>query len=238
MSQVPEHIQIKLQNAEGYIPRIMELCLKEATCPRTGRLTTISVYLGEMTQALRNALNYAMWDFAETNLKSRLAAEEYKNVRWSHDFPIEKDKEDFKKSRSRILRHIDHDFPEVYQFLERAQPYHDTGTHLWYLKTISNDSAHRISVEAPLVQLNAVAFAGLKPSILGNQVVIPSHDGSYKAYPIPCFVYELKMFVSKEQKWVLFLIGIGDKRKPNLIPFIQTTSRMVHQLVSDFYALW
>jgi hypothetical protein len=238
MTEVPEHIQIKLQNAKDFIPKIMESCLKEATNPRFSESERISAFLGEMAQALRSALNYAMWDFSESNLKSRLSSDEYEKLRWSHDFPIEKDNESFQTSRSRILRHISSNFSNVYQFLEKAQSYHDTENHLWHLKTISNDTAHTIPIEAQLLQANDVAFIGLNARIFGNQVIISNRDGVSKTYSIPCFVYELNMFVSEKKKWVLFLIDIDHKRKPNLIPFIQTTNQIVSQLVSGFYALW
>jgi hypothetical protein len=240
MSDIPEHIQIKLQNAADYIPKIMKVCLREATHSRARQRKRISVYLGEMTPALRAALNYAMWDFAENNLKPLLSENEYKKIRWSHDFPIEKNKEAFDKSRSRILRHIADDLPDVYRFLEKTQSYHSGNNYLWYLKVICNDTAHTIPIEAQVVNANDVAFIGFKPRVLGNQVVVASPDGSYRRVysSIPCYVQEPKMFVSRQKKWVLFLIGLEDEAKPNLVPFIETANREVGQLISEFYTLW
>ena len=240
MSDIPDHIQIKLQNAENLIPGIMKLCLREATYPRGRQRSKIGVLLGDMAQALRSALNYAMWDFAESNIKLRVSEDEYEKVRYSHDFPIEEDKESFEESRSRIVRHIASDFAGIYQFLERAQPYHDQGKHLWYLKVISNYAAHTIPIKAQPVRANDVAFVRVKPRILGNQVIVPSPGGSsHRIYPsIPCFVEELKMFVSKKKKWVVYLIELGEGAKPNLIPFVHTANRKVTQLVSEFYTLW
>jgi hypothetical protein len=240
MSDIPEHIKIKLQNSKEYTPRIMNLCLKEASYPRVKRRKKISVCLGEMAQALRSALNNALWDFAERNLKPILDEDEYNKVRWSHDFPIEKDEDNFEKSRTRILRHIADSFPSVYQFLEKAQPYHTDNKYLWPLKTISNSTTHTIPIEAQTVQANDVAFVNAKPRIVGNQVIVSTYDGSYrKVYPsIPCYVEEPRMFVSRKGKWVLFLIDLGEGPKPNLIPFVETANQEVGKLVSEFYALW
>ena len=240
MSDVSTHIQIKLQNAGDFIPKIMALCLREATYPRTRRRKRISILLGEMTQALRSALNYAMWDFAQSNLQSRLSEDEYEKVRYSHDFPIEKDKENFEKSRSRILRHVARDFYDVFRFMERAQPYNDRGQYLWHLKTISNHTMHTIPIEATPIHGNDVSLIGVKPRIVGNQVMIPSRDGSAtKIYPsIPCYVEELRMFVSIERKWVVFLIDLGGEARPNLLPFAQIANQRVNQLIAEFYALW
>ncbi len=240
MSDVPEHIRIKLQNAGAYFPKIMELCLKEATNPKIRRSKRISIHLGEMAQALRSAMNYAMWDFAECNLKPRLSEDEYERIRWSHDFPIEKDKASFEKSRTRALKHISSDFPDVYQFLERAQPYQSGSSCLWHLKVICNYTAHTVPIEAQVTNANDVAFVDFKPRILGNQVVVASLDGSYRrVYPsIPCYVQEPKMFASKKKKWVLFLIDLEGEAKPNLVPFVETANQEVNQLISGFYAFW
>jgi hypothetical protein len=239
MSDIPEHIQIKLQKSKEYVPRIMSLCLKEASYPRVKRHKGISVCLGEMAQALRSALNNALWDFAERNLRPTLNGDEYDRIRYSHDFPIEKDKESFEGSRTRILRYIANGFPSVYQFLETAQPYHVDNKYLWPLKIISNSTTHTIPIAAQTVQANDVAFGNGKPRIVGNQVIVSTYDGSYRrVYPsIPCYVEEPKMFVSKERKWVLFLIDLGKEPKPNLIPFVETANHGVGKLISEFYTL-
>ena len=165
MSDVPGHIQIKLQSADDFIPRIMHLCLREAECPRPMQRQEISACLGDMAHALRSALNYAMWDFAETTLNPIVDSDEYEKLRWSHDFPIERDGEAFRESRSRILRHILDGFPAAYQFLEQAQPYHDQEKHLWYIKGLTNSAAHTIPIEARSMRANDVTFAGSKPRI-------------------------------------------------------------------------
>ncbi|MBN2390882.1 MAG: hypothetical protein JXR84_09170 [Anaerolineae bacterium] len=240
MNDIPEHIQIKLQNSKEYVPRIMSLCLKEVSYPRVRQRKGIGVCLGEMTQALRSALNNAIWDFAERNLKLTLDGTEYEKIQYSHDFPIERDKESFEESRTRILRHIADSFPRVYQFLETAQPYHVNNQYLWSLKIISNSTTHTIPIEAQTVQGNDVAFVNGKPRIVSNQVIMSTYDSSYRrVYPsIPCYVEELKMFVSKKRKWVLFFINLGKEPKPNLMPFVETANLEVDKLISEFYTLW
>jgi hypothetical protein len=240
MSDIPEHIQIKLENAEDFIPRIMKLCSREATYPRAKQINKISVGLGEMAHTLRSALNNAIWDFAKTHLKARVAEDEYEKIRYSHDFPIEKDKESFSSTRSRIMRHVVNDYTEIYEFLEQAQPYHEKVKNLWYLKILSNYTTHTIPVKPQVLRANDISLGGIKPRIIGGKVIIPGPNGSPDIInqAIPCYIEELKMFVSKKKKWVVFLIDVEEKTKPNLVPFMHNCSQRVSQIISEFYGLW
>ena len=148
-----------------------------------------------------------MWDFAEDNLRLVLSEDEYEKIRWSHDFPIEKDKESFEQSRSRILRHIADNHSHVYQFLERAQPYHDKEQHLWLLKILSNYSGHTVPIEAKPIRATIVCSGRFEACILGNQVIVSNRDGS------------LHTTCTEPLKLDAFLVILSSTRGPELAPF-------------------
>jgi hypothetical protein len=240
MNYVPDHIQIRLQHSEDFHSNVKETCLKQIDYPRKRQLKRISVYIGEMSQALRSALNNTMWDFCERKLKNVLPETEYEKVRWSHDFPIERNEEKFRKSKSRVLRHIDKDFPKIHQFLESVQPYHKGYRNLSYIRTLSNDTTHTIPVvphHHDDIQLKIVGAP--QPVIRGNKVIVKNpNNGLTVIYSIPCYVREMTMYVSSKKKWVIFLMSADGEKYFSPTPFSKSAPSLVNKLITEFYNLW
>ncbi|MCK6463154.1 MAG: hypothetical protein L6Q29_05065 [Candidatus Pacebacteria bacterium] len=240
MASVPDHIKIKLENAAGFHSRIKETCLVHIDSPKEENLKRISVYIGEMAQSLRSALNNSLWDFCENKIKGIVDSGEYNKIKWSHDFPIESDKESFEKSKSRALRHIAHNYEKVYQFLETIQPYHKGYDFLGKLKVFSNDTSHTIPVKVQDMNITQMVFPGFSaPVIRGNEVIIQwSKNHPASSYPIPSYVDEMTMYISTEKKWKMFLMTIDGEAHFSPTPFSKGTPSNVSKLIAEFYALW
>lgn len=238
MAQIPDHIEIKLQQAEDFYPRTKEICLQYIEHPEEMLLKKISVYAGNTAQALRSALNNAMWDFAENRLKSVLPSEEYKKIGHSHDFPIENDTTSFEK-KSRIIRHIASNHKDIYGFLERAQPYHKENESLLRVKILSNDTSHTIPVIVQYKDIISIGTVGFrKPEIRGNDVVVYLLDGLTIVHAIPCYVEELMMYVSSKKRWAIFLMSIDEGTMFSPTPFSKVASAQIRKLITEFYTLW
>jgi hypothetical protein len=240
MSSIPDHIQIKLDNVASFHSKIKEMCLKHIDSPNEKQLKGISIYVGEMSQTLRSALNNTMWDFCEKKLKNILPEDEHTKVKWSHDFPIEGEKSSFEKSKIRVLRHIAKHYPVVYQFIERVQPYHEGYKSLASIKILSNDSSHTIPVEVRDLNIKQIAIQGFSnPVISGNEVIVQwSSNSPAFVYSIPCYVEEMMMYVSKEKKWMMFQMSINGKAYFSPTPFSKGAPSLVSKLIMEFYTLW
>jgi len=241
VASIPDHIQIKLENATSFHSKIKDTCLAHIDYPKDENLKRISVYIGEMSQSLRSALNNSLWDFCETKIKDIVQAGEYNKIKWSHDFPIEGDIDSFEKSKSRALRHIAKNYPSIYQFLESVQPYHKDYDFLASIKVFSNDTSHTIPVEVQhLSNITHMIFPGFSaPVIRKNEVIVQwSNNHPAISYPIPSYVDEMKMYISTDKKWKLFLMSTNEKGMFSPTPFSKMAPPRVSKLITEFYALW
>ena len=240
MASVPDHIKIKLENATGFHSKIMETCLVHINSPKDENLKRISVYVGEMAQSLRSALNNSLWDFCENKIKNIIEANEYNKIKWSHDFPIESDKDSFEKSKSRALRHIAKNYSTVYQFLENVQPYYKEYDFLGSIKVFSNDTSHTIPVKVQDMDIAQMVIPGFStPVIRGNEVIVQwSSNHPASSYPIPSYVDKMTMYISSEKKWKILLMSIDGKAYFSPTPFSKGAPSNVSKLITEFYALW
>ncbi len=238
MATIPDHIQIKLREADETPPKILELCCQHLVNPNDELLTEISVRLGTMSVGLRSALNNMMWDFAERVLQSLLPPDEYAKIQWSHDYPIEKDISGFESSKSRILIHVRKYFPEIYDFLEGSQPYNEDLSMLWTIKLLSNDSTHTIPVEIYQPNISIVVFDhGGRPKILGDTVIVPFDKNNPVVLKTPCFIEALDMFAAKDGRWIIYMIGIDQNPKYSVTGFIGGAYPLAKRIIINFYRL-
>jgi hypothetical protein len=246
MQHIPNFIKVRLRQAEGLYPKIISLCEKHIETPNDLHLEEISSYFGTMTTILRSALNYTMWDFVENKLKNVLLPDEYKHLQWFHDFPLARDKAEFDretndKKKKKLLYFIHkHGLTDVYQFLEKTQPYHDKNYTLQHLRWISNDTSHTFTVESALVNIRSFSMGPSipKPFVSGDKLVVPSFNGPSEIYPLPCFVKPYYLFVSSSGQWSMFSVNTPEKNKKlGLIKFSEDLNEKVNQIISDFYSL-
>jgi len=199
----------------------------------------ISVRIGTMSQILMSSLNNMMWDFAERELIYLLSSDEYKKLRWSHDFPIAKDIKTFKKDKNRILRHIKNQFPKVYKYIEASQPYHQKYSVLWAIKLLSNDTKHTIPVKVIQPNISCIVFEhGGKPKIVGDKAIVPFDKNNPVIFPIPCFIEAMDLFVSKDGQWKIFMIDLDTAQKISVTGFIAQARMLVGEVIVGFYRLW
>jgi len=239
MPEAPKHIQSALEEAATLQSRIAALCMKHVTDPRDDQLTDLAVRLGQMAHTLRSALNHIMWDFTEHEILPSVDKREAEKLRWSHDFPIAASEADFEKPTPRIMRHISTSYPAMHQFLEESQPYHEGNEWLGYLRTLSNYASHTVPVTTAAWVGNDISFVGFRPRISAGKVIILTGKRGAIIYPsVPCYVKELRVFASQDERWILFLIDFDRRRKPSLIPFTEQALDGVEQLVTRFYEAW
>lgn len=245
MASVPDHIKIKLESATDFHSKIKETCLIHIDSPKEENLKRISVYLGEMAHSLRSTLNNALWDFCESKIKNIVPQDEYDKIKYSHDFPIENDNENFKtnfeKAKPRVLRHIAANYLNIYQFLEKVQPYHKEYSFLTEIQVFSNDTSHTIPVKVQDTgEITQMIFPGFSPpTIQGNKAIIQwSKNHPATSYPIPSYVDEMKMYISSDKKWKMFLTSIDGIGFFSPTPFSKGTPSRVSELIAEFYTLW
>lgn len=239
MAVVPDHISILLQDASEYDPKIDQACLDQADHPKSEQLKRISVYVGELAHTLRAVLNNAMWDFAEKRLRTTIPGDEYETIRYSHDFPIETNTKKFNHSKERILRYIRNEHKSVYEYLERAQPFHAGNEHLLRIRTLSNDTSHTIPVETKQLDVYDFAFdGGAKLEIRGDRVIVPRPRGLWVAHTIPCYVEEVDIYVSSDKKWIAFLMTTDGKPSFSPRAFSRGGLERINKLLNEFYDLW
>ena len=241
MHEIPDHIQIFLGEASVYPAKIHETCLAFLDSQDQKELKKISVYMGQLSHGLRMALNNALWDFCEQNINPALDKGEYNKIRYSHDFPIEASYESFMQAKCRALRHIKGDFPVVYQFLEKVQPYHPGYQELSPMRVMSNDSSHTIPVGVRDGHIDMMQAPGYQwPRIVGEEVIVqwtPSHKVS--KYSIPCYIEEMDLYVSRGKEWRAFWMKPDDSEtlfQPT--SFSRIMLSRVTTLINDFYNLW
>ena len=241
MASVPYHIKIKLENAKGFHSKIKETCLVHIDLPKEENLKRISVFVGEMAQSLRSVLNNSLWDFCENKIKDIVETGEYNKIKWSHDFPIDSDKASFENSKSRALRHVAKNYPSVYEFLEKVQPYHEGQKFLSSIKVFSNDTSHTIPVKVDDTgEIKQMLFPGFSaPVIRENEVIVQwSKNHPATSYRIPSYVDEMKMYISSKKKWIMFLMSIDGEAFFSPTPFSKAAPSQVSKLINEFYTLW
>jgi len=238
-SAIPDHIQVKLDHAQAFHLRIKETCLTHIDAPSDKHLKRISVYMGEMSQAIRSALNNTMWDFCETKIKPAVSQGEYNKIRWSHDFPLESENLRFVQSKTRALRNIAQGYPAIYQFLESVQPYHKDYEFLASIRVLSNDTSHTIPVQVRHDDIRQMLFPGASaPSIRGNEVVVQwSPEQPATSYTIPAYVDKLTMYIATDRTWHIFLMSTDGRTHFSPTPFSKMAPSRVSNLLTDFYAL-
>jgi hypothetical protein len=245
VTSIPDHIKIKLENATGFLSKIKETCLVHIDSPKEEYLKRISVYLGDMAHSLRSALNNAMWDFCENKIKIVVPEDEYDKIKYSHDFPIESDSQNFEtnfeKAKPRVLRYIAANYSNVYHFLEKAQPYHKEYRFLTKIQVFSNDTSHTIPVKVQDVgEITQIIIPGFSPPVIHDDQVIVQWSNKHPAtsYPIPSYVDEMEMYISSDKKWKKFLTSIDETAFFSPTPFSKNTPRKVSDLITEFYTLW
>ena len=82
MTSIPDHIQIKFQEADEIPDRVLDLCCKQLVEPNNKTLTEISVRIGTMAHSFRSTLNNMLWDFSEKCLQEVLSEKEFSKLRW------------------------------------------------------------------------------------------------------------------------------------------------------------
>ena len=234
LSTIPSRVQIKLNQASELYPKIVSSCVRYLELPSSQILEEIGSYIGSMVNNLRSALNYAMQDFCEGHLRNILSPRDYKSL--NRDFPYGKSKAEFE--RKRIIEPIANHFKDIYNFIERIQPYHNKNAWLWYLMRISNIDKHITinEVATPMPTCVALRDSKFRAKIFGDKVMVSHSDGSVSVHTTPCFIEPYQMFASSGGKWILFLISI-DNQNLGLMRFVTDVNHGVSRLISEFYDL-
>lgn len=234
MKSIPTRIGVKFAQIEEASSKILSSCIEYLKSPNDRNLEVIGSYLGSVASDLRAALDYATWHFAESKLKSKLSAREYKDLEWQHNFPLEKERRYF--DRSLIVKYATEHAKDVYRFLESAQPFSDNqNAWLWQLRRISNIDRHTMPVE--VMNLNPTAFelvgSRFRAAAFGDSVIAFGEDGSVSLTKVPCYVKPYGAFATQGGKWVVFLLNL-DGEKLGLVKWLQMATSGANQLVLRF----
>ena len=265
LNSIPSDFEIRLNQAGELYRKIQPLCVAQLENPSERTLKEIGSYLGSMANILRSTLNYAMWNFAQSELKDILPEKKFKALTWQHDFPITTSQEEFNKKL--IIKHIAQHYNRIYTFLESIQPYHKDYEWLLYLRKISNDTTHTVITQVKDNRGGNVFSSSMQTHIFdsknnpqfytgnnkeglkferklvpqgyeGKILFVLYPDGSNHTYLTPCFFEPYGMFVSREGEWVSFnVVDVGKERLSiDLIRFTRDIGHNVYQLLSDFYS--
>jgi len=237
MAPIPDHILIKLNEADEIPRKVLDLCCKQLVEPNKKTLTEISVRIGTIANILRSTLNNMMWDFSKQYIAGNIPDAEFEKLRWSHDYPIEETEEKFLNSRIRALRHIEDNYPQIFNFVESTQPYYDFYAIMWTIKLLSNDTTHSIPIQIQQPNISSIATEFGNPQIFGDKVLLPRADNPPLILQTPCFIEPLDMFVSKEGKWILYMIGIDQNPKQSVTSFIGRAHPVIKGIINNFYNL-
>lgn len=235
-------VRVKLENADEIGQRMMSLCFDQCESPDDRNLLKIGSYLGDFANNLRSALNYTMGQFAEASLRPVLSRSEYKDVRRRQDFPWSDSRVGFHKKA--IVIHTRNHCKAVYDFLERAQPYHRGKEWLRHLMRISNRDKHEIINEIRGPEAIAVGFLNrdgtphAAPGFFGpglDRILVRS-DPEPHVHLCPCYYSPYGGFAVRGGRWAFFLISI-DQLRLGLTRFIERVPQKVTSLIDDFNAL-
>lgn len=235
-------VRIKLENADEIGQKMMSLCLKQCESPDDRNLLKVGSYLGDFANNLRSALNYSMRQFAEASLRPVLSRSEYKDVRRRQDFPWSDSRAGF--DQKAIVIHTRNHCRAVYDFLERAQPYHRRKEWLRHVMLISNREKHEIINEIRGPEATAVGFVNPDgtphpgPGFFGpglDRILVKS-DPEPHVHLCPCYYSPHGGFAIRGGKWAFFLISI-DQLRLGLTRFIERVPQKVRSLIDDFNAL-
>lgn len=234
------YMQVKFESARELKDKIMVLCLQQCNSPTEKNLLRIGSLLGDFANNLRATLNYTTVNYAQTRIQPLLPKKDYDKLKRFIDFPWAENKGQFdSKAIIPIIRNND---ATVYQFLEKAQPYHEGNEWLKYLMQISNTDKHVIinEVRAPqaadMVLINRDNTTHRAPTFFGDKLLIMHGDHPH-FYSLPYYYYPYGAFAIMGERWILFLTLIGDVPL-GLTRFLESAPDHVQKLVKDFTALF
>jgi hypothetical protein len=235
-------VQVKLERAEEIVKEIMQLCLEQCESPGKSNLERMGSLLGDLTNNLRAALNYAMRQFIETRLKPVLSRAEYQRTQMRCDFPWSDDRHSFDKKR--VVKHTKDYCTDIYEFLEKTQPYHEGNEWLGHLMRISNQDKHVDIVETGNLESDTIFCMSPdgsqphKPMFFGSgndRLLAPTHPQPVVLL-CPCYFPPYSAFALKGGKWTIFTIRT-DRFMLGLVQFVEWVPQGVRILVEDFNAL-
>ena len=235
-------VQVKLEGADRLRREIMTLCLVQCQSPDDRNLLRIGSQLGDFTNNLRSALNYAMRYVVQTRLAPLLSPDESKRLERRQDFPYAETKERFDKVR--IVPHIRNHLALVYGLLEKVQPYHEGNEWLGHLMTISNVDKHVVIVQTEDQTARAVCFLWSDgtpypaPSFFGpglDRILVKSRPEPH-VHLCPCYYAPFGGFAAKGGRWVFFLVSFDDTRL-GLTRFIEQVPVHVRKLIDGLWTL-
>ncbi len=239
MTAVKDLTQVKMEHADELKQQIMQLCLRHCAASDDRTLLRIGSYLGDFTNNLRSALNYTMGKMIELKLKPALLPSDYRKVKRDHDFPWANDRTRF--DNITIVTHFRSHYPQLYAFLESAQPYHQSKEWLRYLMRISNRDKHEIinEVSSPdIVDVVAVGSDGTthaKPEFFGDYLLVVAAKKPH-LHPLPFYYRPYGAFATNSGKWSIYYVLL-DQSKIGLIQFTERTLVNVEQVIKDIAAL-
>lgn len=223
-SNIRENINIKIEQAKEAAEKGAELCTRYVNNSDPKYLKHMGGYLGTCVNNLRSALNYATNDYCQQ--RGFLTAEEKKI---STDFPYSLEKVNFDKIKLVLL--MSKFDPDLYDFIERLQPYHKD-TWLGTLMKLSNMDKHKILVDVQNFDISTFVMLDDK-----NRNIPAPKGKPVRVRPTPCYVDQLRMFALPNGKWLMFMFPVDDHRK-EFFPYITTVSKRVEDTINEFYKLF
>jgi hypothetical protein len=234
--------RVKLESADEIKQKIMLLCLKQCKSPDNRNLLRIGSLLGDFANNLRSALNYTIRHFVETRLKPVISPKEYKALKRKQDFPWADSRKAF--DNKIVVSHTRNQCKAIYDFLEKAQPYHLGNVWLRHLMMISNRDKHEIINEIRDPKALAVGFMNpdgtshRNPGFFGpglDRILVKSATEPHVQL-CPCYYRPYGAFAMKGGKWAFFFVSI-DQLNLGVTRFIEIVPQNVKTLLDDFNTL-